>query len=326
MRDLLFLALCLGLAACGPRSLRPSEATPPAGMEELVLADPTVFVENHSYYLTGTNGRGANRFVLYASQDLKHWTRQATVLAKGQDTWGERGFWAPQLLHVGQEYLLTYTASEHTALARSGQLSGPFTQEKAAPIDSTAKNIDSFLFQDEDGSWYLYHVRFNRGNFIWVAAFDMATGTIRKETLRQCLWPTQAWETSPAYPSNPIMEGPTVVKLEGKYYLFYSANHFQSVDYAVGYAVADSPWGPWEKYEGNPILHRSLVGENGSGHGDLFFSPQGEPYYVYHVHQSPDQVGPRKTRILPLKTRRRAGILEFSAQPKRRIVPLTEKE
>ena len=54
---------------------------------------------------------------------------------------------------------------------------------------------------------------------------------------------------------------------KGKYYLFYSANHFMSRDYAVGYAVADSPLGPWHKPANNPIIHRSTVGENGSGHG-----------------------------------------------------------
>ena len=40
------------------------------------------------------------------------------------------------------------------------------------------------------------------------------------------------------------------------YYLIYSANHYESKDYAVGYATASSPKGPWTKYSGNPILRR----------------------------------------------------------------------
>ncbi len=35
----------------------------------------------------------------------------------------------------------------------------------------------------------------------------------------------------------------------------YSANDFRNPDYAVGYAVADNPYGPWKKYEGK-LIHR----------------------------------------------------------------------
>jgi len=82
--------------------------------------------------------------------------------------------------------------------------------------------------------------------------------------------------------------------------LFYSANHYRSVDYAVGYAVANSPVGPWVKHDRSPILHRSIVGENGPGHGDVFRGPEGKLFYVYHVHHSDAAVNPRRTRIVQL--------------------------
>jgi beta-xylosidase len=120
------------------------------------------------------------------------------------------------------------------------------------------------------------------------------------------------------------MEGPTVVKMKGKYYLFYSANHFKNIDYAVGYAVADSPMGPWVKYEGNPIIHRSVVGENGSGHGDLFEGTDGQLYYVYHIHFGQQQVGPRRTRIVPVNREWDAGKnhFKFSVDRSKVIVPV----
>ena len=96
------------------------------------------------------------------------------------------------------------------------------------------------------------------------------------------------------------MEGPTVMKWDGVYYLFYSANHFMNIDYSVGYATASSPFGPWKKHPNSPIIHRSLVGENGTGHGDVFKGLDGKYYYVYHVHRSDSTVSPRKTRIVPL--------------------------
>ena len=286
-------------------------AFPIAGMAaesaetEIFFADPTIHTENGRYYLTGTRtGRPAG-FALLESGDLREWRPAASgpaalILRAGDGTFGTSRFWAPQIVRHGTEYLLTYTADEQVVLARSAALTGPFRQAAVGPIDGAERNIDSFLFRDDDGRWYLYHVRFARGNFLWGAEFDLAAGRIKPGTLQPCFGRTEAWEATPAYASVPIMEGPTVIKLKGKYYLFYSANHYRSVDYAVGYAVATAPLGPWVKPAGNPILHRTIVGENGSGHGDVFRGPGDRLHYVYHVHNSDTVVSPRRTRIVPL--------------------------
>ena len=150
----------------------------------------------------------------------------------------------------------------------------------------------------------------------------METGTVKADTRRQCLWITEAWENTQSYPSDPVMEGPTVVKLDGVYYLFYSANHYMSADYAVGYATASSPMGPWTKYKGNPVISRETVGENGSGHGDLFRGKDGLYYYVYHVHNSETVVNPRYTRIVPLHMSKAAnGIYNIAVSKEEVIVP-----
>ena len=65
------------------------------------------------------------------------------------------------------------------------------------------------------------------------------------------------------------IEGPSVLKKNGIYYLIYSANHFESKNYGVGYATSDSPVGPWTKYVGNPILQR-VYELMGTGHGVPF--------------------------------------------------------
>ncbi|MGV3764107.1 MAG: glycoside hydrolase family 43 protein [Parapedobacter sp.] len=281
--------------------------------QELFFADPTIYVENGKYYLTGTggNGRAASAgFAMLESTDLKSWSvpRGAQgpthmILSKGEQAFGTQGFWAPQLFKEGGTYYLTYTANEQTVLTHSSALLGPYKQTEVAPIDGTEKNIDSYIFKDDDGKHYLYHVRFASGNYLWVAEFDMATGKIKPETLTKCFDQTEPWEATPAYESAPIMEGPTVIRLKDKYYMFYSANHYMNIDYAVGYAVADSPYGPWIKQSDSPIIHRTIVGENGSGHGDLFEGLDGQLYYVYHVHFGSEQVTPRRTRIVPISKR-----------------------
>ncbi len=74
------------------------------------------------------------------------------------------------------------------------------------------------------------------------------------------------------------------------YYLTYSANNWQSPFYGVGYAVADSPLGPYKKAAANPILAQNAqIGMYGPGHGSLAFSPDGrEAYYVHHGRPTPD--------------------------------------
>jgi beta-xylosidase len=84
-----------------------------------------------------------------------------------------------------------------------------------------------------------------------------------------------------------INEGPFVLKHEGTYYLMYSANGATDPWYAVGYATASSPMGPWTKYKGNPIL-RKTDKISGPGHHSVIASPDGkELFIVYHTHQQP---------------------------------------
>ncbi len=292
--------------------------------EEIYFADPTIFPEGGKYYMTGTLGNSSLKgFVMLESTDLKNWTPVnggSPVLGK---VYGNTGFWAPQIYKNGTKYYFFYTANEQVAVANSSNIVGPYVQDSVRPIDGSAKNIDPFLFKDDDGKYYLYHVRFNRGNYLWVAEFDMATGNIDKATLKQCLDYTDKWEKTDDGKWDPIMEGPTVVKLDGSYYLLYSANHFLNPDYAMGYATSASPLGPWVKHEGNPVIHRSIVGENGSGHGDFFYGYDGKPYYVYHVHNNDSIVSPRKTRIVPLVLNKndKTELLDISIDSVNIIIP-----
>lgn len=289
---------------------------------EIFFADPTIFPENGKFYLTGTRNANPLGFTLLESSDLEHWKPAGTdslslILTPGETTFGTIGFWAPQIFKEGNRYLFAYTANEQTCLAASDSLAGPYTQAEPKPIDPSEKNIDPFIYKDSDGRCYLYHVRFDHGNFLWVGEFDLETGKIKEGTLTRCFINDQPWEATSAYDSDPIMEGPTLIKIDDLYYLFYSANHFMSEDYAVGYATAPTPVGPWTKNPGNPIIHRSIVGEKGSGHGDIFTDNEGRLRYVYHVHNSDSVVSPRRTRIVTLNVEKdpAGGAAHITADP-----------
>ncbi len=72
-----------------------------------------------------------------------------------------------------------------------------------------------------------------------------------------------------------------MLKHDGTYYLMYSGSGANSPNYGIGYATSKSPTGPFEKYSGNPIVHR---GGNvlGPGHHCVIAGPDGKLWLVYH--------------------------------------------
>lgn len=272
----------------------------------ILLADPTIFYNNGLYYLYGTTsgdtpiGEG---FQVYTSSDLKAWkgpagAQNGLALKKG-DAFGDKGFWAPQVLSYNNKFYMIYTANENIAVAVSDTPLGPFKNDSNEPIIKTGNQIDPFIFIDEDGKKYLYHVRLTNGNRIFVAEINDDLKSIKQETLTECISGTLPWENTQNV-SWPVTEGPTVLKHNGLYYMIYSANDFRNPDYAVGYATAKSPLGPWEKATDSPIISRKDVGLNGVGHGDVFYDKNGKMKYVLHAHYSNNGVSPRKAAIIDI--------------------------
>ncbi|MCV2485272.1 glycoside hydrolase family 43 protein [Flavobacterium sp. SH_e] len=272
----------------------------------ILLADPTIFYENGVYYLYGTttgdfpNGEG---FQVYTSSDLKKWNgpsgAQNGLAFKKGDAFGTKGFWAPQIFKFDGKYKIIYTADENIAIASSDSPIGPFKSDSKASMFNLGKQIDPFVFVDEDGKKYLYHVRLTNGNRIFVAELKEDLSGIKEETLKECISGVLAWENTQNV-SWPVTEGPTVLKHNGLYYMIYSANDFRNPDYAVGYATAKSPYGPWEKALESPIISRKDVGINGVGHGDVFYDKNGKMKYVLHTHLSNSGVSPRKAGIIDI--------------------------
>src|SRR5690606_36743644 len=167
------------------------------------------------------------------------------ALKKG-DAFGDRGFWAPQVFFHESKFYMAYTANEHIAIATSDSPLGPFKQQEKNPVIPQEKNIDSFIFMDDDGKKYLYHVIVaNGGNRIFVAEMKDDLSGIYPETVVKCIDAEDSWENIENAEWS-VIEGPTVIKQGELYYLIYSANDFRSTNYAVGYAVSDSPTGPWK--------------------------------------------------------------------------------
>ncbi|MDA9764846.1 MAG: glycoside hydrolase family 43 protein [Opitutales bacterium] len=277
-----------------------------ATAEEVYLADPALYKHDGVYYLYGTEPPPQVGFRIYASKELKNWYVPETayeggyVLKAGEQAFGTEGFWAPQILDYQGKVTMLYTANRQIAVAFADHPTGPFVQKEIRALNEDHQEIDPFLFQDDDGTLYLYHVRKIQGNEIYVAEMESDLSRIKEGTLKHCISVQNGtWENTPDFSTEEIAEGPTLVKRKGTYYLIYSANHFMSVEYGVGYATAPSPTGPWTRHGGNPILRKEYLGINGTGHGDVFMDGD-DMYYVFHTHASDEEVRPRHTMLVKM--------------------------
>lgn len=286
---------------------KPTPPEPETKLQDITLADPTIFHHDDTYYLYGTSqGRlseKGNGFMVYTSKDLKDWTgpvgaTDGFALKQG-DAFGTQGFWAPQVLEYQGKFYMAYTADEHIAIATSDSPLGPFTNPSKEALEAPVKQIDPYIFFDDDGKIYMYHVRLTEGNRIFVAEMEDGLSAIKPETLTEVIAAEEPWEDTQNV-EWPVAEGPTVLKKDDIYYLIYSTNDFRNPDYAVGYATSTSPMGPWDKSDDSPIIHRDIVGESGSGHGDVVVDDSGEMQYVLHTHFSSQSVHPRRSAIIDI--------------------------
>lgn len=284
----------MAVAKSGKRSLPVSAIASPLYSETVLqdyikLADPYILYHNGVYYAYGTHA--ASGIQVYSSENLKAWRGYDNYWALHKDnSYGDKNFWAPEVYYrqSNQTFYMYYSAEEHICVATSKSPLGPFVQDVKESMRPTDKSIDSSLFVDDDGTPYIYFVRFTNGNVIYGAPLEDDWKNIKSGGSTKCIEVSEPWEKV----QGTIAEGPSVFKRNGIYYMLYSANHYESQNYGVGYATATSPLGPWTKSTTNPILQKpqNLVGV---GHGAMFYDKDGSMKYVFHAHFSTSEIGPR---------------------------------
>ena len=259
------------------------------GKSQVPLADPYILLDGGTYYAYGTHD--ANGIRCYTSDDLRTWKYEGLALNKVNTT-ETQWFWAPEVYHIGDKYIMYFSANEHLFAATATSPKGPFKQVGSYQMESLIgdeKCIDSHVFIDEDSTAYIFFVRFNDGNCIWQAKLSDDFITPVAGTLQKCFAASQSWELK----MGRVNEGPNVIKNGRRYFLTYSGNDYRSQDYAVGYAYTSNiAKCNWVKYSSNPILRRwdDLVG---TGHHSLFYDKEGILRIVFHAHNSTESVHDR---------------------------------
>lgn len=255
---------------------------------DVEIADPFVLKHDGTYYLYGTS-RARDGFEVWSSKDLVRWQQHGFAYRKTDGQWPRNMFWAAECFeHKGKFYLhgsaVGDTADRHRLmLAVADSPLGPFKLLAAPWVDPGYCAIDGHIFKDTDGKLYLFYVRDARENkfsAIYVRRLSDDLLSFEGEPA-ECAKPEQRWE------GTLINEGPFVMKHGDTYFMMYSGNGATDTWYAVGYATARSPMGPWTKFDKNPILRRTKE-VSGPGHHSVIDSPDGkEMFIVYHTHQQP---------------------------------------
>ena len=284
--------------------------TNPLGVMQ--IGDPFVLLSDDGYfYMYATSG--GMGFTGWRSLDMVNWTRLGVVFQPSAHThWGMGDFWAPEVVFHNGRYYMFYSArwransSLRIGVAVSDSPVGPFTDLLDEPLfDFGWAAIDGHVFIDDCGTIYLYFARDCSENVVNGIHESHIYVVKLAEDFRSVIGepifltrPTQSWEAQGAWRWN---EGPWVIKHEGLYYLMYSANYFASREYGVGYAVSESPLGPFVKSENNPILHAppGWTHVSGPGHHSVVRSRDGrELFAVYHTHTNPaNPSGNRQVQI-----------------------------
>jgi beta-xylosidase len=269
--------------------------------------DPFVLVVGGAYYAYATNAGPVNVQVM-TSPDLVTWRTLPDALPT-LPAWSQRGnTWAPVVLARPGGYVLYYAVREPRAgrqaisVATATDPGGPFTDTSTAPLIyqlNLGGSIDPSPFVDTDGTAYLLWKAdsnaIHQPSNLWIQALAADGRTLVGEATR-LLGYDAAWE-------NPLIEAPSLVAEAGTYYLFYSANWWNTARYAVGYATATHVLGPYRKVTTGGPWFAADAQVAGPGGQEWFLDRAGQRHMAYHGWP-PGQVnipgGARSLRIVPV--------------------------
>ncbi len=299
-------------------------------------ADPFVLADDGLYYAYATGDLTYN-IQVSTSDDLVTWTPRREALPR-LPFWqpSAKGLtWAPEVVRTAAGYVMHYTARDVQAgrqclaVAVASEPTGPFVDEREEPLlcqYDLGGSIDSSPFEDIDGRRYLLWK--SDGNCCAIPVrFFMAPlsgdGLALDGEIVELpgLKVDQGWERT-------LIEAPTLLLRDGTYYLFFSANDYNSRDYAVGYATAESVMGPYTDADENPILATEVPfgsppgSPAGPGHQSVVADAAGDLWMVYHAWDSGligDRIGGRRAMWIDelVFEDGRAVVLGPDAEPQR---------
>ncbi|MCE7070038.1 family 43 glycosylhydrolase [Dyadobacter sp. CY327] len=247
------------------------------------FADPSVIKVGDTYYAAGTSSNWAPGFPVMKSKDLKNWTQTGSIFPD-LTGWADYYYWAPELNYENGKVYVYYTAHKKggnlcVGVASADTPEGPF-KDHGPLVCQEVGSIDGFPIRDENNKLHLIWKEdgnsVGKATPIWIQEINEEKTALvgeKKELFRN----DTPWEAN-------LVEGVSVIRNNGYFYAIYAAAGCcgPGCTYATGIARSKSLMGPWEKFEGNPIM----TGQGDwmcPGHGTAV-TYQGKNYFLYHAY------------------------------------------
>lgn len=244
-------------------------------------ADPEGIIFDKQYWIYPTYSAPYEKQVFldaFSSPDLINWTKHPGILDTASIKWAKRALWAPSVIEKEGNYYLFFGANDIQSDKEMGGIgvavandpAGPFKDHLEKPLidkfHNGAQPIDQFVFKDGEQYYLIYggwkHCNIVKLNKDFTGFIPFEDGTTFKEI------------TPKGY-----VEGPFMFKKDGKYYFMWSEGGWTGPDYSVAYAIADSPFGPFQRIA--KILQQDPKIATGAGHHSVIHKKD-KWYVVYH--------------------------------------------
>lgn len=202
-------------------------------------ADPAPMVYNDTVFLYTTHdeddaeGFKMQDWLLYTSTDMVNWTDHGVVASLKSFDWVKRdnGAWAEQVVERnGKFYMYCPIHGNGIGVLVSDSPYGPFKDPLGKPLVWQKEHwddIDPTVFIDEDGQAYMY---WGNPNCYYVK--------LNEDMISYSGDIVKLKETPEHY-----QEGLWFYKRNGHYYLAFASTCCPE---GIGYAMSDSPTGPWK--------------------------------------------------------------------------------
>ena len=199
-------------------------------------------------------------WLLWSTTDMVNWTEHGAVASLKDFAWRSRenGAWAIQTVERNGKYYLYAPLHGHgIGVLVSDSPYGPFRDPLGEPLVWQKEHwddIDPTVFTDDDGQAYMYwgnpHVYYTKlnndmistqGDIYVLNPKDGVMRPVKDEGAKIDL--RAPWSEKTSWTVKNYQEGPWLYKRNGHYYLGYATTCCPE---ALGYAMSDSPTGPWE--------------------------------------------------------------------------------
>lgn len=278
---LLFAALFTGCSTAKKTSQKTTSGNP---VFEGWYADPEARIFGKTYWIFPTYSDKYEKqvyFDAFSSPDLVNWKKHPHILDTAAVKWAHKAMWAPSAVEKGGKYYFFFGANDIQSdsepggigVAVSDKPGGPYRDYLGKPLvdrfHNGAQPIDQFVFEDQNGQFYLIyggwrHCNIARLNADFTGFLPFEDGRVFKEI------------TPEGY-----VEGSFLFIRNGKYYFMWSEGGWTGPDYSVAYAMSDSPFGPFQRI--GKILQQDARIATGAGHHSVIQVPGKDEWYIaYH--------------------------------------------